>query len=136
MSSPNPRPLSPHLTIWRWGPGMLVSILHRVTGGAITVVGLAILGWWLAAIAGGDESYAKFTAFIGFERFGIPFVLILLAALTWAFWQHFFSGLRHIVLDTGAGYELRVNKFWAIMTLAGSLFATALTWWFLLGVGK
>jgi succinate dehydrogenase / fumarate reductase cytochrome b subunit len=115
---------------------MLVSILHRVTGGAITVIGLAILGWWLAAIAGGDESYAKFTAFIGFERFGIPFVLILLAALTWAFWQHFFSGLRHIVLDTGAGYELRVNKFWAIMTLAGSLFATALTWWLLLGVGK
>ena len=130
------RPLSPHLSIWKCGPGMLVSILHRVTGGAITVVGLAILGWWLAAIAGGDESYAKFTAFIGFERFGIPFVLILLAALTWAFWQHFFSGLRHIVLDTGAGYELRVNKFWAWMTIAASVFATALTWYFLLGVGK
>ena len=136
MSSPNPRPLSPHLTIWRWGPGMLVSILHRVTGGAITVVGLAILAWWLAAIAGGDTSYATFMSFARFEWLGIPWVLILLAGLTWAFWQHFFSGLRHIVLDTGAGYELKVNKFWAIMTLAGSLFATALTWWFLLGVGK
>jgi succinate dehydrogenase / fumarate reductase, cytochrome b subunit len=131
MSSPNPRPLSPHLTIWRWGPGMLVSILHRVTGGAITVVGLAILGWWLAAIAGGDESYAKFAAVAGH-----PAGLIVLAGLTWAFWQHFFSGLRHIVLDTGAGYELRVNKFWAVMTLVGSLFATALTWYILLGVGK
>jgi succinate dehydrogenase / fumarate reductase, cytochrome b subunit len=131
MSSPNSRPLSPHLTIWRWGPGMLVSILHRVTGGAITVVGLAILGWWLAAIAGGDESYAKFAAVAGH-----PAGLIVLAGLTWAFWQHFFSGLRHIVLDTGAGYELRVNKFWAVMTLVGSLFATALTWYILLGVGK
>jgi succinate dehydrogenase / fumarate reductase cytochrome b subunit len=110
---------------------MLVSILHRLTGGALTVVGLAILGWWLAAIAGGDESYAKFAAVAGH-----PAGLIVLAGLTWAFWQHFFSGLRHIVLDTGAGYELRVNKFWAVMTLAGSLFATALTWWFLLGVGK
>ena len=136
MSSPNPRPLSPHLTIWRWGPGMLVSILHRVTGGAITVVGLAILGWWLAAIAGGDEAYAKFASFINFEWLGVPWVLILLAGLTWAFWQHFFSGLRHIVLDTGAGYELKVNKFWAVMTLAGSLFATAATWFFLLGVGQ
>ena len=27
------RPLSPHLTIWKWGPHMLVSILHRATGG-------------------------------------------------------------------------------------------------------
>ena len=136
MNSPHPRPLSPHLTIWRWGPGMLVSILHRLTGGAITVVGLAILAWWLAAIAGGDESYAKFSNFAGFEWLGIPWVLILLAGLTWAFWQHFFSGIRHIVLDTGAGYELKVNKFWAVMTVAGSLFATAATWFFLLGVGK
>ena len=130
-SPPTPRPLSPHLTIWRWGPGMLVSILHRVTGGAITVAGLAILGWWLAAIAGGDESYAKFAAVAGH-----PAGLIVLAGLTWAFWQHFFSGLRHIVLDTGAGYELKINKFWAMMTLVGSLFATALTWYVLLGVGK
>jgi succinate dehydrogenase / fumarate reductase cytochrome b subunit len=110
---------------------MLVSILHRVTGGAITVAGLAILAWWLAAIAGGEESYANFLKVAGH-----PAGLIVRAGRTWAFWQHFFSGLRHIVLDTGAGYELKVNKFWAVMTLAGSLFATALTWWFLIGVGK
>ncbi|MGH6705501.1 MAG: succinate dehydrogenase, cytochrome b556 subunit [Sphingomicrobium sp.] len=131
MSSSPTRPLSPHLTIWRWGPGMLVSILHRLTGGALTVVGLAILAWWLVAIAGDDESYARFIAVVGH-----PAGLIVLAGLTWAFWQHFFSGVRHIVLDTGAGYELKVNKFWAVMTLVGSLFATALTWYFLLGVGQ
>ena len=45
------RPLSPHLTIWRWGPGMLVSILHRITGGALAVAGLGLLTWWLWAIA-------------------------------------------------------------------------------------
>ena len=135
-SSPQTRPLSPHLTVWRWGPGMLVSILHRVTGGAITVAGLAILTWWLAALAGGKESYATFEGFVRFEWLGIPWVFIALAGLTWAFWQHFFSGLRHLVLDTGAGYELRVNRFWAVMTLAGSLLATAATWYFLLGVGQ
>jgi succinate dehydrogenase / fumarate reductase cytochrome b subunit len=40
------------------------------------------------------------------------------------------------VLDTGAGYELKVNRFWAIMTLVGSLTATAITWYLLIGVGK
>lgn len=131
MNSSLERPLSPHLTIWKWGPGMLVSILHRVTGGALTVVGLAFLAWWLVALAGGEQSYARFTA-----QAGHPIGMIVLAGLTWAFWQHFFSGLRHLVLDTGAGYELRVNRFWAIMTLVGSLFATALTWYFLAGVGQ
>lgn len=131
MSSTRERPLSPHLTIWKWGPHMLVSILHRVTGGALTVAGLALLAWWLVAIAGGDDAYANFVNLTGH-----PVGLIVLVGLTWAFWQHFFSGLRHVVLDTGAGYELKVNRFWAVMTLAGSLLATAATWFFLLGVGR
>lgn len=131
MNSTSQRPLSPHLTIWKWGPHMLVSILHRVTGGALTVVGLAILAWWLIALAGDAEGYAGLAEIVGH-----PVGLVVLAGLTWAFWQHLFSGLRHLVLDTGAGYELKINRFWAVMTLAGSLFATAVTWYLLAGVGK
>ena len=125
------RPLSPHLTIWKWGPHMTVSILHRVTGGAITIAGLAILSWWLASLAGGEAAYAEFA-----KVAQSPAGMIVLVGLTWAFWQHLFSGLRHLVLDTGAGYELKVNRFWAIMTLVGSLTATAVTWYLLIGVGK
>ena len=124
------RPLSPHLSIWKWGPHMLVSILHRITGGALTVVGLAVLAWWLVSIAGGEPAYDKF---VGLANH--PVSLVVLAGLTWAFWQHLFSGLRHLVLDTGAGYELKTNRFWAVMILAASLFATGLTWYLLMGVG-
>jgi succinate dehydrogenase / fumarate reductase cytochrome b subunit len=131
MNSKAERPLSPHLGIYKWGPHMTVSILHRVTGGAITVAGLVVLAWWLIAMAGGEEAYA------GFAKIAqSPAGMIVLAGLTWAYFQHLFSGLRHLVLDTGAGYELKVNRFWAIMTLVGSLSATALTWYILLGVGK
>ena len=125
------RPLSPHLTVYRWGPHMIVSILHRATGAALTLGGLAILTWWLAALSGGEAAYADFLKVAGH-----PAGLVVLALLTWAFWQHLFSGLRHLTLDTGAGYELKVNRFWAVMTLVGSLFATALTWFVLLGVGR
>ena len=127
-STPN-RPLSPHLTIWRWGPGMLVSILHRVTGGALAVAGLALLTWWLWAIASGDAAYDYFTGCVT----SLP-GLIVLAGLTWAFWQHLLSGLRHLVMDTGAGFELRTNKLFAVLTIAGSLFLTALTWAIATGV--
>ncbi|WP_265528715.1 succinate dehydrogenase, cytochrome b556 subunit [Sphingomicrobium marinum] len=120
MSSGAERPLSPHLGVYTWGPHMLVSILHRVTGGAITVAGLAILTWWLAALSGSDAAYETF-------QFAIthPVGKIILLGLTWAFWQHLFSGLRHLVLDIGAGYELTTNKFWSIMTIVASLVATA-----------
>jgi len=131
--NPN-RPLSPHLTIWKWGPGMLVSIIHRVTGGALAVAGLALLTWWLWAIASGADQYEKFVAFTVFEMFGIPVVLLTLVGLTWAFWQHTLSGVRHLVMDTGAGLELRTNRFFAMMTIAASLFLTALTWSVAMGV--
>lgn len=120
--------MSPHLTIWKWGWHMTVSILHRITGGALTVAGLAVLAWWLASIGGGEATYEGFTK-VANHWAGT----IVLVGLTWAFWQHFFSGLRHLVLDTGAGYELKVNRFWSIMTVVGALFATALTWAMLTG---
>ena len=123
------RPLSPHLTIWKWGPGMLVSILHRLTGGGLTVVGLALLTWWLWAISISATAYDKFTALAT-----SPVGLIVLVGLTWAFWQHLLSGIRHLVMDSGAGFELRINRLFAVMTIVASLFLTALTWALALGI--
>lgn len=128
MARPTERPLSPHLTIWRWGPHMLVSILHRITGGALSVVGLAILTWWLMAIAGGPESYASFT-----KASMQPAGLVVLIGLTWAFFQHLLSGVRHLVMDTGSGFELKTNKTFAVLTIVGSLLITAALWVYLLG---
>ena len=131
MTPTHPRPLSPHLTIWKWGPGMLVSILHRVTGGALTVAGLALLTAWLLAAASGAEAYAKFA-----ELAASPVGLVVLVGLTWAFYQHLFSGLRHLVMDVGAGFELKINRLFAVLTVVGAIFATALTWFALMRVGR
>jgi succinate dehydrogenase / fumarate reductase cytochrome b subunit len=131
MATTKTRPLSPHLTVWRWGPHMLVSILHRVTGGALSIAGLAVLTWWLVAIADGPDAYAKFS-----DAARSPIGLIVLIGLTWAFFQHLLSGMRHLVMDTGAGFELTTNKRFAILTIVGSVLLTALLWAYLLGVLK
>jgi succinate dehydrogenase / fumarate reductase cytochrome b subunit len=120
--NPN-RPLSPHITVWKWGPHMLVSILHRVTGGALATAGAAALVWWLTAAAASPKAYATFT---GWATSWLGIVIAI--GLSWAFFQHLLSGLRHLVLDSGAGFELGRNKFWALMTLAGALLLTALLW--------
>ena len=125
------RPLSPHLTIWKWGPHMLVSILHRVTGAGVALVGGALLVWWLMAAAEGPDSYATFTNWTGWR-----WALIVLIPLTWGLFQHVLSGLRHFVMDVGAGYELPVNKLWANMTIVGSVLLTAALWaWIIWGRG-
>ena len=123
MSRTTDRPLSPHLTIWRWGPGMMVSILHRLTGAALTIAGLAVLTWFLMALAGSEDGFAAFV-----RHSQTWYGMVILVGLTWAFWQHTLSGLRHLVLDTGAGYELRINRFFSVMTIVGAVFLTALTW--------
>lgn len=123
------RPLSPHLSIWRWGPHMLVSILHRVTGVGLATIGAAALVWWLVAAAAGEDAYADFTA-CATSWFGI----LVGIGLTWAFFQHMLSGIRHFGLDIGAGYELGTNKFWSLMTPAGAAVLTVLFWLFIVGV--
>ena len=107
---------------------MLVSILHRITGGALSVAGLALLVWWLVAIAGGPAAYADLT-----KAASHPLGLVVLVGTSWAFFQHLLSGMRHLVLDTGAGYELGTNKNWAISTVVGSIALTVALWVNLLG---
>jgi succinate dehydrogenase / fumarate reductase, cytochrome b subunit len=131
MAEQRARPLSPHLSIWRWGPGMTVSILHRITGGALTVAGLAVLTWWLLALAGSGDDYADFTKVATH-----PVGVVVLIGLTWAALQHTLSGIRHLIMDTGENFELRANKTGAIATIVVSLMLTAALWFYILGVTK
>lgn len=117
------RPLSPHLSIWKWGPHMAVSILHRITGDGLALVGLGVLLWWLAALAGGAEAYQAFA-----EVMGSPFGLVVLVGLSWAFFSHMMSGLRHFVLDIGAGYELTTNKTFSILAPIAGILLTIAFW--------
>jgi succinate dehydrogenase / fumarate reductase cytochrome b subunit len=108
---------------------MVVSILHRATGIALSVAGLAVLTWWLSALSRGPDAYASFE-----KAAQSPIGLIVLVGLTWSFFQHLLSGIRHLSMDTGAAFELGINKKFAIMTVVGSIVLTALLWAWLMGV--
>jgi succinate dehydrogenase / fumarate reductase cytochrome b subunit len=110
---------------------MAVSILHRATGVALSFAGLGILTWWLYAIASEPQAYDSFT-----KGATHPLGLVVLVGLTWSFFQHLLSGIRHLVMDTGAAFELGINKSFAILTIVGSVLLTALLWFYLLGAAK
>ena len=131
MATARSRPLSPHLSIWRWGPNMAASIIHRASGVALSFAGLGILTWWLYAIASGAEAYADFT-----KAATSPLGIVVLIGVTWSFFEHLLTGIRHLVMDSGAIFELRINKRSAILTFIGAILLTVLVWFYFLGVAK
>ena len=102
---------------------MLSSILHRATGTALALGGIGTLLCWLGSLASGPETYAKFQALAG-SWYG----LVVLVGISWSFFNHAASGLRHFVLDIGAGYELDTNNRWAALSPVFGLVLTALFW--------
>ncbi len=94
---PEGRPLSPHVSIWRWHVTMATSILHRATGVALygAAFGLAL---WLIAVAMGPEKYDNVQAIL-MSPLGQIALYLIVAALAY----HLANGIRHLVFDTGAG---------------------------------
>jgi succinate dehydrogenase / fumarate reductase cytochrome b subunit len=116
-----PRPLSPHLTIYRLSWTMVMSIVHRITGAGL-YFGTLLLAWWLVAAATSAKHFIVVNDFLG-SWFG----QVLLLGYTWALMHHMLGGIRHFIWDTGRGFGPERQSL-ARMTLIGSVSITILLW--------
>lgn len=116
------RPLSPHLSVYRWPITMTLSILHRATGVGLSL-GLIVLAAWLLQAAAGPEQYQYFRA-----TMATPIGKILLIGFTFAFFLHMGNGIRHLVWDTGSGFEIRQANASAWIVLMFTFLLTAAFW--------
>jgi succinate dehydrogenase cytochrome b subunit len=116
------RPLSPHLSIFRPLITMVMSIVHRITGGAL-YFGMAFLAWWLIAAASGPGAFDVANAF-----FGSWLGRLILFGFTWSLIHHMLGGIRHLFWDAGVGFEPRIATLTAWATLAGSIVLTLVVW--------
>lgn len=96
----HPRPLSPHLQVYRWQITMAMSIFHRITGVALAIAALG-LAVWLIALAGSDALYAQVSALLA----SLPGQAVLMAASAGLIY-HLLNGIRHLVWDTGRGMSI------------------------------
>ena len=114
-----PRPLSPHLQIYRWTPTMLTSIVHRITGVGLSA-GLAGLAWFLMALASGPDAYDTFCM----VAFSIP-GLVVLFGFTWALTYHLFNGIRHLTWDIGYGFRPKTANGVSLFIIVASVLVAA-----------
>jgi len=116
------RPLSPHLQIYKPIPTMVMSIVHRITGGAL-YFGTVLVAWWLIAAASGAAYYDWVSWF-----FGTLVGRLILFGYTWALMQHMLGGLRHFMWDMGHGYEKHFSTKLAVLTPVVSVLLTVAIW--------
>lgn len=108
---------------------MTVSIVHRACGIAMATVGAAVFTWWLAALAAGPEAYAVFLDVFTTSTGRLNVIGWLFAVgFSLVFFLHMSNGIRHLVMDTGANYELRGNKRSSMIVLIGGPVLTLLYW--------
>jgi succinate dehydrogenase / fumarate reductase cytochrome b subunit len=117
-----PRPLSPHLQVWRPTLTMAMSIVHRITGMAL-YVGMVLVAWWLLAAGAGPNAYAIFEDCIG-SWLGC----LVLFGFTWALLHHALGGVRHLIWDMGHGFGPTEREALTLATLIGSVVLTLLLW--------
>ncbi len=121
-SSSDPRPVSPHLSIWRFTPTMAASITHRATGVAL-YGGTLFLAIWLIAAASGPEAFgqvsALYSSFIG---------RLALFGWTWAVLFHLMNGLRHFFWDAGRGLAPQTASSTAVFIYVASVVLAVAIW--------
>ncbi|KAF6724806.1 Succinate dehydrogenase cytochrome b560 subunit, mitochondrial [Oryzias melastigma] len=101
------RPMSPHLTIYRWSVPMMMSITHRGTGLALSG-GISAFAAAALLLPGSYPDYLDLIHslsvgpyLIGLAKFGIAFPVS----------YHTYNGIRHLCWDLGKGFRLpQVNR--------------------------
>lgn len=103
-------------------PG-IVSFMHRFSG-FVLFLALPFLLYLFELSIRSEISYAEFGGVISH-----PFAKLVLVVLAWGYLQHFFAGIRHLVMDTHIGLDKQsarrsagiVLVLTAIMTLLVAL---------------
>ncbi len=124
-----PRPLSPHLQVWRWHITMAASILTRATGVAL-YVGLLIVAGWAVALASGRDAYGVYMGLLG-SWLG----KLVLFGLTVSIFYHLAAGIRHLVFDSGRGFAPRTANMSAALCIAFGLAAALVVWALAFAIG-
>jgi len=110
------------LGIYRPTLTMMMSIVHRITGGAL-YVGVLLMAWFLIA-ASMDAS--AFSVFSGFIRSFVG--RLILFGFSWSLFHHMLGGIRHFIWDAGYGLDDPEREWLAMATLVGGFALTIVVW--------
>ena len=116
------RPLSPHLSVWRFQLPAVMSILHRITGVAISS-GTILLAAWVIALASGEAAFATMSLIIGH-----PLGQLVLFGYSAVLFYHMCNGIRHLSWDFGYGLNIPSIYTTGRIAFVAAILMTAALW--------
>ena len=117
-----PRPLSPHLQVYRPQLTSVMSIMHRASG-AVLATGSLMLAVWLTALAAGADAFGPVT-----DALHHPFGQFVLFGYSLALVYHGLNGIRHLLWDLRIGLEIRQVYQSGYLVLGLTVMVTAALW--------
>ena len=117
-----PRPLSPHLQVYRWQMTSVLAILHRGTG-LFLVLGTLMIAFWVITLALGHDVFTSYQIWLG-SLLG----KIFLAGWSFCLFYHWANGIRHLLWDAGLGYEIGQVYMTGWIVVLVSVVLTGLLW--------
>tara|TARA_B100002052_G_scaffold258935_1_gene251206 strand:- start:143 stop:526 length:384 start_codon:yes stop_codon:yes gene_type:complete len=116
----NKNPLSPHIQIYKWHISSLVSIVTRITG-IINISAITLICIWFASLLLGESNYKIINIFL-LSFFG-KFIVI---GITWSFSFQILSEIRHLIMDLGYGFEIKITNITGSIVIIFSFIMTIL----------
>ena len=114
----NKSPLSPHIQVYRWQISSLVSISHRITG-IINIIAITLICLWISLIFLNESKYEGINLLLS-STFG-KFIIL---GITWSFSFQILSEIRHLIMDLGYGFELKITRITGLIVILGSIILT------------
>ena len=96
----------------------LVSITHRITG-IINIIGITFICIWSCLLLLGENNYEAINLFLK-SLFG-KFIIL---GITWSFSFQILSEIRHLIMDLGYGFELKITRITGLIVIFGSIILT------------
>ena len=116
-------PLSPHLQVYRPQLTSVLSITHRATGVVLSLAGTVIMLYWFVAAALGADAYASAQVILS-----SLFAKFIMFGWTFAFYYHLLNGIRHLLWDTGWGFDLATAYRTGYAVVSGTMVLSVSTW--------
>jgi succinate dehydrogenase / fumarate reductase, cytochrome b subunit len=107
-----PRPVFLDLTHIRQPVPAIVSILHRISGALLFLIGIPLLLWVVQRALASPDGWAAMRATLG-----TPLAKLVLIVLAWAYFHHLIAGIRHLIMDLHIGMTLKPARQSAAITL-------------------
>ena len=120
-----PRPLSPHLQVYRLPLPALMSISHRASG-VVMSTGTLLVALWLVMLAAGENTFNIAQQFVSH-----PIGKLVMFGYSLALFYHACNGIRHLFWDAVIGLDIPSIYRTGYLTIFLAILFTLTFWLFI-----